>query len=446
MHISKMKVGVIQGKLYICLLLSIFFISIDFEALAAPQWPESNLPVQLEFDQPDRIVAGETFDLAITLNKVNNYNYPGKLSLEFTGGMTPEAGTISNMESIVHNTTLELSWEKLSESNIIPFPVSVQTAEHMGGVYPVKVNYADMSGLHFSRNIGIYIRGNTQPEPYDPPLVENPLTIKLVYPDEVYYEESYALDIVIAKGKNTGAANVFVQLPPGSELTVKEYTNFHYRNETGDLSISLAHMPASPEFTIHCQVKNTSRVTSVYPIRASAEFADTNRISFSDFILITNKKTHPASYSNQGTLRSINAVVNADTASLFEELDRLLTKWRASTSSYQEATATSQPDNQQKNATKEFDIESIFTEDVIFYSIQIAASEVVLNNVEQKLQEKGFDEKILEDYDGSIYRYSVGDFESITEARLLKQKLVGQGYPDAFIVEYINGVRSRSFY
>jgi hypothetical protein len=173
---------------------------------------------------------------------------------------------------------------------------------------------------------------------------------------------------------------------------------------------------------------------------------DSEPVTFNDFILVTEKKSNPGSYNSQSTLRSINAAINADTASLFEELDRLLTKWRQSTSNYQMTHTQNRPNLQESEKPNNNEYEMIFTDDVIFYSIQIAASEIVLTNIEQKINAKGFDEKILEDYDGRIYRYSVGDFETIDEAKLLKEKLVTEGYPDAFIVEYINGVRSRSFY
>lgn len=435
-----------RTKSFHYLYLSVFFIMPFFRGFATPQNFVTNLPVSLEFEYPDRIVAGESFEIKIILKKKINYNYPGTISLVFAGGLTPGKSSVSNVHLSQKNNTLDLSWKKLPGSNIIHFPVKVNSGDMQTGVYPVNVRYTDLGGLSFSKSIGVNIYETEKPEIIEPVMSENPFTVSLVYPAEVLYHESYDLDIIISKGKNTKGSKVFLNVPPLSELTVEEYTDFQYRKKTGDLTILLNHMPASPEFTIRCKVKNTREVTSVYPIRTTVEFLNGNTISFSDFIFVTDKKNEPGSYNSQSSLRSINAVVEADTASAFEELDHLLTKWQESTGALHRLTAKSDRDTRTEKTSTKTSYESIFTGVVVFYSIQIAASEIPLINLEQKLQKKGFFEKILEDFDGSYYRYSVGDFESMDKALILKNKLVKNGYPDAFIVEYNNGMRGRSFY
>jgi hypothetical protein len=428
-------------------ILFLAFFTLPFQTLqSVAQSLALNSPVELNFEYPDRIMAGESFELNIQLKKKSNYNFAGSISLIFSGGMTPNGGNIDNMQITTENNTLLITWEKLSNSNIIYIPVSVKTDVIQGGVYPVRVSYTDQNGLQFFHNIGVFVQSTAIPEPYEPPLTENPFTVTLVYPSEVYFDETYNLDIVIAKGKNISGARVFVQIPPGSKLSIDDYADFNYREDLGDLSILLNHMPASPEFTIHCKVTNTSKVNSVYPVRATVEFLDSEPVTFNDFILVTENKSNSETPNSQSTSQPVNAAINADTATLFQELDGLLTKWRQSTSNYQNDQANNPPEQQEIEITPKDNFESIFTEDVIFYSIQIAASEVVLKNIEQKVKDKGIDEKILEDYDGKIYRYSVGDFETIERAKTFKEKLVTEGYTDAFIVEYINGVRGRSIY
>jgi len=420
------------------LILLTFLITLPtLNLFAVPQSLALNSPVELDFKHPDRIIAGESFELTIEFKKKSNYNFPGSIMLSFSGGLSTTSDNVGDFEVVQQDNKLQISWEELSNSNIIYIPVSVKTDKNQGGVYPVKVSYADKNGLQFYRNIGIFVQSTKEQKPYEPPVTKNPFTVNLVYPAEVHFDETYNLDIVIAKGKNTGEAKVFLQIPPGSKLTINDYTDFIYRQEPGDLSIFVNHMPASPKFTIHCQITNTSSIKSVYPIRASVEFLNGGTISFDDFILVTDTKTAPNTFNSRSTLQSINAATNADTATLFEELDRLLYKWRESTGNYGSAPPQKRTDEQKNETPAQTDLESIFTQDVIFYSIQIAASETVLTNLEQKLAEKGFDEKILEDYDGKIYRYSVGDFETIDQAKALKQELNSHGYPDAFIVEYV---------
>lgn len=401
--------------------------------------------VDLEFEYPDNINAGESFTFTVIMKKADNYTTPGSIRCTFNGGMTPGYSQMSGADFSIENSTATILWNKISKSNIIHFPVSVKTTKDQGGVYPVRVNYADGNGLQLHKNIGVLITGKDKPARPLQPIVESPFTVKLVYPEEVYFDEEYYMDIVIAKGKNTGGAKVFLQVPPQSELAVLDFPDYNYKQEPGDLCIRLNTMPASPEFKIRCKIKNTSEIKSVYPVRVSVEILDGKNLSFNDFILVTDTKTISRSTKWKNAQRSVNAAVNADTGSLFEELDYLLNTWTKSTGKLKNSIPELQKETPPNSNEKE-EINSILFEDVVFYSIQIAASQIELTSLESQLEEKGIREKILEDYDGRIYRYSVGVFETIKEALELREKLISKGYPDAFIVEYVNGVRERSFY
>jgi cell division protein FtsN len=50
-----------------------------------------------------------------------------------------------------------------------------------------------------------------------------------------------------------------------------------------------------------------------------------------------------------------------------------------------------------------------------------------------------------EDYDGDFYRYSVGSFEDIEEAKELKDYLKKIGFSDAFGIKIENNKRKQAF-
>lgn len=66
------------------------------------------------------------------------------------------------------------------------------------------------------------------------------------------------------------------------------------------------------------------------------------------------------------------------------------------------------------------------------YTIQIAAYRYPLQTKEFNLEQD-----VMEFYcNDNIYRYSVGQFESEEEGRLVLDKILTSGYPDAFLIDY----------
>lgn len=407
-----------------------------------------NMPVELDFEYPDQVDAGSSFTFSIKLKKEGGYDSDGKILCEFSGGLLPVESDVSNADFTFDGRYVTISWETLGNSNIFHFPIKVSTGKNQGGVYPVKIRYLDNTGLELKRNVGIFIYNVDEVivPPVTGPDAENPFRVNLEFPDEILFDESYRMDIVISKGKNTGEAKVFMQLPPASQITIPDYPEHSYKQEKGSLYISLSSMPVSPSFTITCNVKNTVKVKSVYPVRATVEFANGSRIEHDDFILVTDKKT-----AGRGDFLNVtdpgsseNAAINADTTKLFNEMNKLLENWTESTGRITQAQPAMNSESQNKKQNPQ--VNEVLSNEVVFYSVQFVASEVEIPGIENQLKSKGIDERILEDYDGKIYRYTVGDFETQHEAKSLKKELLNKGYPDAFIVEYVNGIRNRSFY
>lgn len=80
-----------------------------------------------------------------------------------------------------------------------------------------------------------------------------------------------------------------------------------------------------------------------------------------------------------------------------------------------------------------------YTEGVKVYRVQIAASKTILPGTKQFVQSLGFFETIIEDYDGTWYRYFVGEFSQISEAKDFNKKLIEKGIIDSFVVAFIDG-------
>jgi len=91
----------------------------------------------------------------------------------------------------------------------------------------------------------------------------------------------------------------------------------------------------------------------------------------------------------------------------------------------------------------------LFKDDIpekTFYSVQIAASKVPLNNMKSFLQSMGVQHIMHEQYDGTYYRYCVGEFETVDQAKSALKLIAELGFPDAFVVLFEDGRRCRQIY
>lgn len=78
------------------------------------------------------------------------------------------------------------------------------------------------------------------------------------------------------------------------------------------------------------------------------------------------------------------------------------------------------------------------------YRVQIAASKTPLPGTKQFIRSLGFFEILTEDFDGTWYRYFIGEFSQIAEAKDFNKTLVEKGITDSFIVTFIDGKRVTS--
>lgn len=400
--------------------------------------------IELAFSYPEQVNAGDDFTFTIQVKKDAKYFIPGMISCKFFGGPMPKSVSIESVNISIENNTVYLEWDKLSSSNIISFSIPVSTGKNMQGVYPVKVDYIDDFGFRISDNVGVYVHNKTEAplELIIDTKINNPYSISLNYPEAISFDSLYPVNINVAKGKNTGKANIFVQLPPKSKLVTIDFDNYVFDVEKGNLLIKIESMPPGPDFDIHCMIQNTTKMQAVYPLRASVEFENNTEVYFNDFILVSDQPLLNPQNAAKTEGEIAGETSNTDMGKvddMFSELDKLLDVWTKSTN----VTAENQSDSIFKIETAQ---PSIAQDKIVFYSVQIIASAIEMPKAEAEIKELGITENLLEDYDGNIYRYTVGVFNTIEEAENLKIKLGGLGYPDAFVVEYEDGIRVKSFY
>jgi hypothetical protein len=406
--------------------------------------PQEVLPkVELSFDYPDQIDAGDNFLFTINLKKKDNYQHPGVISCRFSGGLTPKQASSEFADISVAGKTVNIRWDHLSNSNIISFSIPVSTNNMLTGVYPVRIGYTDEASLNIAENVGIFIVNKKEPPAtrLHKPAKENPFTVHLEHPDEILFEETWVLGINIAKGKQTGKAGIFVQLPPKSKVEVLDYNNYRVEEKSGNLYIELKNMPPGPEFTVRCKVKNNNFIKSAYPIRVSVELENNVTITDRNFIFVTDSYFESLYSSPENDMAPIPEEKTEETENLFEELDKLLDAWTKSTSKDNEENyiPSDLPPDEQK---QEFDSVNAAT----FYRVQIVASAYELPKTREELVDLGISKELHEDFDGRIYRYTLGSFDNLQEAEFFKRKLKKLGFPDAFVVKYENGIRTKSFY
>lgn len=75
------------------------------------------------------------------------------------------------------------------------------------------------------------------------------------------------------------------------------------------------------------------------------------------------------------------------------------------------------------------------------YKVQVGASKTHLMDIKQFVQSLGFYETVVEDFDGTWYRYFVGEFSQISEAKEFNKALIDKGMADSFVVTFVDGKR-----
>ncbi len=400
--------------------------------------------IEISFDYPDPVFTGEPFLFNIQIKKPASYQVAGTLKCKFFGGLIPKETNFEAAEYSLENQTATIQWESLSNSNIISFSIPAVSAKVPDGVYPITINFEDKYGFKSTKSVGIYVKNkNESLLPYIKPGEEiSPYSVRLQYPGEISYEEKYPLKIILEKGKYTGSLELFVMLPPESKIDIADIDDYQYEAKEGHLFLTKSSLPAGPEFVINCTVLNTSHTTSVYPMAARAKLDHDIELVFAHtiYVGVENSIEPKTVFYDTLNYEDENPALLADypdSPDKYAELDSLLNVWKESTG------ATTQSS---KIPMGEEIFSDIKADGQTFFAVQIVASEVKLPNLQSRLNAVHVDDPLQVDYDGSIYRYYIGEFPSQAEARETANYLSSNGFEGAFVVKFVNGEKTESYY
>jgi hypothetical protein len=410
---------------------------------------------------PDQIKAGTEFSFSVNIKDQTPLLSAGHLSVQFTEGFLPFYNGNEGIEFSTGANTAIFKWEQLTDGNLFHLSFSVKTTELEKGVYPVRAVYESNNKV-IKQNAGLYVIGKVK-TPEDFVRVQekpSPISIRLIYPEEVLLNDSYRLEIEIAKGKNTGGAEISVRIPPASNISVNDLTSYSYKPNSGKLNIRLESMPPNPVFTIEALVQNIAAKKAVYPISARVVFDNKTTATFSDYIFLTDQLSGSAFQSSQV---NAEAEENTDFSRLeatFSELDKLLDEWTTSTIGNASGNKNNTQAKQAENTTSAVEaavspepkpakpaksqtpaISQTSPAEASFFTVQIAASEVEMPELKKFLRSLQISEALFDYYDGQLYRYNVGEYEQIEQAKAMRLKLVNKGFSDAFVVKYEDGKR-----
>jgi len=415
--------------------------------------------IEITLNYPDQIRAGEEFIFSINLKNPVNLLAPGTISVKFTNGFKPIESEIEGLNYQIKDNTALFSWDMLTSGNLFFISFPVKTAENLNGVYPVRVNYQGL-GREIKENKGLYVVGKVRTSEEFYQQVQDrfsPVSIKLRYKEEVLMNSDYEVAIEIAKGKNTGGAKINIRIPPASSIMIDDTFNYTYTASTGRLQINLKSMPPNPVFVINVKVQNNSVRKSVYPISASVVFDNRTTAKFSDYIYITDRLTTSIYTSAKQEV----AETESDYAYLeetFSQLDRLLQEWTSSTIGSTSGNSIVEKPDQAAGITSSQTVEKLVESEKpaeapkrdneksilpksVFFTVQIAASEIPMTGMNNFIRSMQIKIPVVEDYDGVMYRYIIGEYPTIDEAKDLRIKLINKGFHDAFVVKYENGIR-----
>lgn len=375
-------------------------------------------PLSFGFEMPEEIIAGLEFTFVTTINKETNYTNSGKLTQKWPSRLVPMPTKIQNADLSISNNVVEISWDKLEVGTYFSIAYQVFAKENAAGFYTVLTNFLDSDGVKIVENVSVRVVNS----PIQKPDARVPKKEKLhqlwcEHPTEVVQGKEFELSIFIQKGKNTQPGSLHLKLPPGCEIDVTGMEGFSYNQAFGELMISWDHMPSSPVVEVK-SIVNTKEVTRAgYMILAEFFLDGKLMANSSSLILISDKEQLSVLKKQEKTLPVPNGI---DTTEMFSKIDNLLKQWQESTKGL----------NQSETGKVE--------KNIVDFRVQILASKKMLPNLKRLLLSMNMDEPFNSYYDGEIYRYTVGKFNTRDDCVAYMKFVQNKGFADAFIVKYID--------
>ena len=130
---------------------------------------EERVGISINF--PDKVFAGQSFKMELTINKGNTHSF-AKFQQELPIGMKATAGNTLNAQFSFKDQTIKMIWDKLPDTNIMVISYNIFVNPEMHGKIPIggKLIYVENNEKHTTTllNSVINIAQNKETEPKHP--------------------------------------------------------------------------------------------------------------------------------------------------------------------------------------------------------------------------------------------------------------------------------------
>lgn len=427
----------------------------DVEMLAIAEFEKDTMKMQeteplldMQFEHPAMVAPGEAFTFTIQLTKHPGFRPSGSITQLWPKGFLPQKNELEHGTMTIEDRRVVIKWARLPKHGKVSFAFPVDVMQIKGSTYPVITEYRDVVGVNLNRTTGIHVMEGEKRVADIPQHVQSVATaaeysLSASYPHEVKQEQSFEMVFTITKGKNVSSAELLIKLPPGFSPDPEFDLPNNFIQRSGMLVISWENMPASPVFEVPVRLYVAKPRHAVYPLSAKFLIKNEPVSSFNKYIIVvreTGQIIFPDTISQKMT-------PEVDTTSMFSELDAVLNEWvkqNAPDPSPGAAKDTSLTGERTAGTDVDDNSQTVYAEDAgTNFRIQIFASVVSMPGLAEKYEKMGIYEQLNEDYDGRMYRYTIGVFADKASANEYLRFLQGKGFTDAFVVKYVDGVRQK---
>lgn len=411
-------------------------------------------PVKLFFEYPDVIRPDETFTFVTTFVKDQNYTPPGELLQVWPDAFTPVSTSMSNADFEIRGRLVMLSWDQMANEPEFSIAYRVKADTEIDGAYPVITEYNDAKGLQIQENRAVFLIADKKGPDVVRTETKRPTNIGLEFPDEIYKDDLLEFSCRISPAGLEGPVAVHLKLPPEAVLLSGSIKDFEFNRESAVAIFHPGDQSGSSTIEITGRVDVSQVDAAVYPVLVSLFHQGREVARKVDQLMVTDE---PTKEKKQQEVTQEPAVT-VDTTAMFSRLDALLDQWKKSTVADTQVSPERITDKQtpapvrpeepfkKQEAGKMDTGMNVINKIKTCYCIQIAASKSPLPELQSSIAELGIELPLHEDFDGEWHRYMLGQFKMLREAINYLEIVRQKGFPDAFIVNYLDGVRSKRIY
>ncbi len=353
----------------------------------------------LVLEYPREVVSGSQYNLAVKIRK-NTSTAKAALNLSVPPFSDLQVVDYENYEYDKNSGRLRINWKNLPETSEISLTCRITSSGISKAVYPISAElFVDekskavfSNSIYISEKAMVSSAGNTSKAKSDSPAIKSDSLKLYAEMDELLNQWKNATKIVtVETGKN------------------------HIKNE-----------PAQPDLTqksdkaASVEIKQFDNVKKEQP-----EQTQTNQNN-------TTKTTEQPEETKQ--VSAIETIVDSKN-------DSVKTREQNPDNALNQVAGKAENKGKELLQAEKPVLKDTGNEGNKTYKVQVGASKAHLTDIKSFVRSLGFYETVVEDFDGTWYRYFVGEFSQLAEAKDFNKALIEKGMADSFVVTFIDGKR-----